>query len=789
VWLRCAVGIIVVIIAAAFRLQFLEALGSRVPFLTFFPVVAVAALYGGLYAGLPATVLSVALADYFWMEPAGRFGIKTYSDLMSILVFLASGILISYLVEVTCRARKAAADLQKSESKYRELVQNANSAIIRWKRDGAIVFFNEYAQQLFGYGAEEMIGKNISMLIPEEDSAGGDLTGLVQNIVSRPERYANHICEHILRDGRRVRMAWTNRPAFDRDGQLLEMLAVGVDITERKRIEEQLKENESRLDLALRSAHMGVWNLDVVENRRFFDDQVCHLLGIDPAKFTGAAEEFYNTVHPDDRDMVEAALARTIERDVPYETEFRALRPDGSVHHVSVRGKLVRDVTGRPLRVNGIIWDVTQRKRAEMTLSQSQSRFKLLSETSSRLLASEDPQTIVEELCWQVMQHLDCHAFLNFLFDEAEGRFQLNAYAGIPEEAAREIGSLEVLKGREAGNGERVAAEDIPNVPDACAELLKSHGIQSYACHPLLVRGKTIGALAFGSKTKARFSTEDLALMKTVADQVATSMEKLRLVEELRNSRDGLELRVRERTAELDSYMARLQQSNQALQDFAYIAAHDMGEPLRKVISFGKMLVYKCGDSLGQAGNDYLNRMLKATERMQSLLTSLLEYSRITTRPEPFTEINLNDIIQEVLSDLEVRLVKTGGEVHVEDLPVISADHTQMGQLFQNLIGNALKFHKPGEQPIVRVRAIPGTGSECRIVVEDNGIGFGEQDSEKIFAPFQRLHGRSEYEGTGMGLAICKKIVERHGGSIVAGSVLGKGSTFTITLPRSAPAV
>jgi light-regulated signal transduction histidine kinase (bacteriophytochrome) len=220
----------------------------------------------------------------------------------------------------------------------------------------------------------------------------------------------------------------------------------------------------------------------------------------------------------------------------------------------------------------------------------------------------------------------------------------------------------------------------------------------------------------------------------------------------------------------------------QALQDFASIAAHDMKEPLRKVISFGNMLRQKCGDSLEQSGNDYLNRMLHATERMQSLLTGLLDYSRVATASEPFKQVDLSEIIGEVLSDLEVSIVKTGGKAHVGNLPIISADSTQMRQLFQNLIGNGLKFHKPGENPLVKVHR-DATTDACQIIIEDNGIGFSEQYLDKIFAPFQRLHGKSSpYEGTGMGLAICRKIVERHGGSITARSTPDVGSTFIVTL-------
>jgi PAS domain S-box-containing protein len=245
------------------------------------------------------------------------------------------------------------------------------------------------------------------------------------------------------------------------------------------------------------------------------------------------------------------------------------------------------------------------------------------------------------------------------------------------------------------------------------------------------------------------------------------------------------DISLRKRAEEqVKSYMAKLEESNQALQDFASIASHDLQEPLRKVSAFGSMLKQKCGGSLDEQGSDYLERMLNANQRMQSLLAALLEYARLSTRVDPFVDVELSKTVHEVLSDLEVRIKKTGGEVRVEALPVIQADPIQMRQLFQNLIGNALKFCETGKKPIVQVRSVSNTGSECQIVVEDNGIGFEERFLEKIFAPFQRLHGRSShYEGTGMGLAICKKIVERHGGSITAKSAPGEGAAFIVKLP------
>lgn len=245
----------------------------------------------------------------------------------------------------------------------------------------------------------------------------------------------------------------------------------------------------------------------------------------------------------------------------------------------------------------------------------------------------------------------------------------------------------------------------------------------------------------------------------------------------------------------LHHYAEQMERSNKELEEFASIASHDLQEPLRKIMAFGHRLQTTCGEALGEQGNDYVDRMRSAAERMQTLIHDLLTLSRVTSMARPFKKVDLIQVVKEVVSDLELQIERTGGFVEVDYLPEIEADPVQMRQLFQNLLSNALKFHRPGENPHVSICAkvvemkdyqlsgvLPGDDA-CRIMVKDNGIGFSKEYSEKIFALFQRLHGRKEYEGTGIGLAVCRKITDRHGGSIVAKSEEGEGATFIVTLP------
>ena len=296
---------------------------------------------------------------------------------------------------------------------------------------------------------------------------------------------------------------------------------------------------------------------------------------------------------------------------------------------------------------------------------------------------------------------------------------------------------------------------------------------EQYKCK----RGDKSGQKRWSFITKVLWRNDQGVVLGTVG--ITRDVHEMKLAQEA----------LRESEEKLRQSAAQLERSNRELQDFAYVASHDLQEPLRKIVVFGERLKEKNAGTFGPESRDYLDRMQKAAGRMQTLINDLLGFSRVTTKAQPFTPVNLAEVASGVVDDLEGRIELVKGRVEVGTLPVIEAEPLQMRQLLQNLIGNALKFRRPEESPVVKVEAqiIPDPATPgkqlCRLTVSDNCIGFDEKYVDRIFNVFQRLHTRNEYEGTGMGLAIVKKIALYHGGDVTAKSKPGEGSTFILTVP------
>jgi len=304
----------------------------------------------------------------------------------------------------------------------------------------------------------------------------------------------------------------------------------------------------------------------------------------------------------------------------------------------------------------------------------------------------------------------------------------------------------------------------------------------------------------FGDQTGSTSSDEDFHILEKAdrANGQATEWHlpdgRWILINENRTA-DGGTAVVHTDITELKGRAAALERSNRELQDFASIASHDLQEPLRKIEAFGDRLKRKCRNVIDDDAALYLDRIQSSTSRMRDLINDLLLYSRVTSKAQPFGTCDLAQVAAEVVSDLQIQIEESGGKVKIMDLPVIVADATQMRQLLQNMISNALKFRRDDIAPVVEISgriANPAARKNCNVMVpgeiyelsvSDNGIGFDMKYADHIFSIFQRLHGRTEYEGTGIGLATCRKIVERHGGWIFAQSDPGEGTTITAALP------
>lgn len=498
-----------------------------------------------------------------------------------------------------------------------------------------------------------------------------------------------------------------------------------------------------------------------------------------------------------------AEITRVLAEQGTWEGELEQTKRDGTPLVVASRWMRLEHFQDTPLVVVEVNRDITDGKRTLQHL-----RF--LTEAGKLLVSSLNYEEILVQVAQRAVPLVADWCRVDLLRED--GTLHPLVIAHVDPEKIAWAYELSTLTPYDPDAPSGVAAvirthkaEFFPIIPDALLVaaakdeqelvLMRSIGLSSAITVPLVVRGQGCGAITLvTTETKRHYRETDLAMAEELASRVSLVMENARIYQDLQDFTAHLEQTVIERTAALSETTetlrllnTELQRSNQELQDFAYVASHDLQEPLRKIQAFGNLLAEEYSGVLGE-GKTYIERMRNAASRMQILINDLLTFSRITSKALPFSEVNLTLTAQEVVIDLETLVLATSGTVEIDELPTIEADPLQMRQLLQNLIGNALKFHKPDSPPVVHVSAEvcvdPHTSAErCLLTVRDNGIGFDEKYLERIFIVFQRLHGRGEYEGTGIGLAVVRKIVERHGGTITAHSTVGKGATFEVRLP------
>ena len=570
-------------------------------------------------------------------------------------------------------------------------------------------------------------------------------------------------------------------PFTDADGSPL-IMEMGIDITEIKCAQAALKEVNETLEqrvaertAALRESEARYRSyIEVTLQVGWTTNAYGAVVEDMPAwrKFTGQTLEdiqgwgWSKALHPDDVERTSAVWRQAVAAKQRYETEYRIRRHDGVYRHFLARGVPAFHDDGSVREWVGTCIDITDRKQTE-------ERIRLLSAITSELLASNYPQRIVEAICRRVMDHLGCHVFFNFLVDEREHRLRLNACAGVPAEAARQIEWLDcgaAMCGREASDGCRIVAEHIQTAPDPYTNLIRSFGIQAYACHPLMDQGQAIGTLSFGSRTKATFAEDELALMRAVADHISIAMQRIRLLESLERHAKAAEA------------------ANEAKGRFLANISHELRTPMNAILGMVDLALPKQVDP---ASTDFLQTARASADLLLTLLNDLLdsakiEAGRLELESAPFS---LRHVLDQTAQVLSVRASERGISFSCRIPPEVPdalvGDQVRLRQILLNLAGNGIKFTEFGEVTIsVRVDSQEAEEVSLEFAVRDTGIGIPQADVERIFQPFAQADSSTtrRFGGTGLGLTICSSFVRMMGGRIWVVSEPGHGSTFFVAV-------
>ena len=550
-------------------------------------------------------------------------------------------------------------------------------------------------------------------------------------------------------------------PMKNEQGQIVKWYGSSTDIHEQKTSAEALKESTERFDLVSKATLDVIWDWDLKTDLIWWNEGLKTIYGYTEEEIEPTIVSWYNRVHPEDKERVIGGVHQVIDNGGNHWAgEYRFRRKDGSYATVFDRGYALHDKDGKPFRMIGAMQDITERKLTEEALRESEERF--------RFMVNTVPQSI-----W---------------ITDAEGRTEfLNKhwcdYCGEPysETTAADI-ALKYLH-----------PEDGPKVMQAFGEAMQTG-------EPFEVeqrnRSKEGEYRWFLNRATPYKDPNTGRVLKWFG--VGIDIHDRKLAEQaLQRSEEELEKKVTERTLELEKANQELKRSNKNLEEFAYAASHDLKEPTRKIHVFSDRLKDSLGDRLTEAERHYFQRMELASKRMTTLIDDLLTYSEISQKATLEQEVDLNFIIDCVLSDLDLEVEQKEATVQVSKLFTIKGHRRQLQQAFQNLISNALKYSKPDVPPVITIGCSKVKGGDTglhltvdaqtkdfyQVTVKDNGIGFEQADADRIFNVFTRLHGMAEYKGTGVGLSIVRKVVENHKGFIWAESQPGEGAIFKILLP------
>lgn len=663
--------------------------------------------------------------------------------------------------------------LEASERQLRLIVEESAVAMVILRGPQHIIeLANEAHLTLWGRRAEEVIGEPLFDALPEARGQGYE--ALLDNVLRTGEPFhANELSALLMRRGQLepVHFNIVYHPLRTVEGLVDGILVTAVEITQQVMARQKIEESETRFRTLAEGSPILIAVGDQTGNATYFNKAWGELTGRPLEDLI--AFGWVNLIHPGDKERYITSYRDAFTARKPFTGECRVLDASGNYRWLLTQGTARFNEGGAFLGYITACTDITQRKQSQLWLQEQQ-------------------------------------AILHGAIELAGlGTWRMDVVSGemnYSERLQSWLGVEDAVLGREASP--RVHPSDRERVGQAIANALEKGGSGRYDEEYTITHAQTgqeriihaIGQTTFDEEGNPRTlagTAQDVTLERRI--QLALKQQVQQRTEELAAINEELTDANKEYAdlnEELQEANGLLRRSNDNLQTFAYIASHDLQEPLRKIQQFGDLLKTRYTESAGEE-LVYVERMQTAAARMSTLIRDLLSYSRISTHQDNNTPVSLQQIVATVLNTLELTIQKTGAQIQVESLPTLSGDASQLGQLFQNLISNALKFRRPNTVPLIEVRAqlvaatdLPTSVKPSRVALQyyrievaDNGVGFDTKYLNRIFQVFQRLHGKNEFAGTGIGLAICEKVVTNHGGAITATSQPGQGATFIIYLP------
>ncbi|WP_029269773.1 PAS domain-containing protein [Flavobacterium sp. KJJ] len=657
-------------------------------------------------------------------------------------------IIVSYEVTEAVKARYL---LTESENAFRKLIMDSPIAMAIFRGKDHIIELanNTMMNTLWHKGLSETIGKPLLEVFPELE--GQKYPELLNEVVSSGKViHENESVAYIDIKGKlkKFYLDYQYTPLFEKEGEISGVMVNVNDVSDKVRARKKVENAEQRARLAAEIAEIATWDLDIPTQKIIYSENLPIVFGHEKnIKLTRL--QMQQQIHPDDKWILEKAFEIALKTSI-YKYESRIIKPDNTIAWIKAHGKIFFDEDKEPIKMIGTIMNITDEKNNQEILMKSEQKF--------RLLADSMPQFI-----WTS----DALGNINY-FNEA-----VYTFSGVDKSEIGKYGWLQIVHPDDREENVRIWMESIKTGNDYLFEHRFRRGDGQYRWQL--------------SRAIAQKDAEGNIQM-----WVGTSTD----IQDQKDFTDQLEKVVHERTEELELKNKDLINMNIELQSFAYISSHDLQEPLRKIQTFASRLSDLDEQNISANAKTYLSRIEFAAKRMQTLIQDLLTYSRTNSAERVFVSTNLDDIAEEIISDFSERIEEKNAQVNFEPLGEVTVIPFQFRQLLHNLIGNAIKFSRKDVTPIIDIKAERIKGSTIKHVVDfaeknyyhlkitDNGIGFDAAYKERIFEVFQRLNTESEFVGTGIGLAIVKKIVENHKGIITAIGEKDKGATFDIYIPE-----